>query len=84
MYGVFGQRFASDGSAQGTEFQVNTYTYYSQKSPAVAVDGLGNFVVAWTSGDNSKARTDRDGVFAQRFDSGGAAAGTEFQVNTFT
>ena len=25
--GVFGQRFASDGSTQGTEFQVNTYTY---------------------------------------------------------
>jgi hypothetical protein len=83
--GVFGQRFASDGSTQGTEFQVNTYTYGSQGDPAAAVDGPGNFVVAWTGGFYG---FDQDGnyagVFAQRFDSGGAATGTEFQVNTYT
>ena len=29
-YGVFGQRFASNGTRLGAEFQVNTYTYFGQ------------------------------------------------------
>jgi hypothetical protein len=36
--GVFGQRYASNGAPQGTEFQVNTYTTSLQYSPAVAAD----------------------------------------------
>ena len=36
--GVFGQRFLSDGSPLGSEFQVNTYTIGFQGGPDVAVD----------------------------------------------
>jgi hypothetical protein len=79
--GVFGQRFASDGTFLGTEFQVNTHTVDNQSYPATCCDGDGNFVVSWASYEQDGAR---NGVFAQRFASNGAPSGTEFQVNTHT
>ena len=77
--GVFGQRFSSNGGAAGTEFQINTYTIYAQVRPAVAADAGGSFVVAWSSYDPNGYS-----VFARRFSSDGNAAGTEFQVNSYT
>ena len=79
--GVFAQRYASDGSPAGSEFQVNTYTPGDQKFPALGVDAAGNFVVAWESKDQDG---DSYGVFAQRFASDGSVVGSEFQVNTYT
>ena len=79
--GIFGQRFDSMGTAQGTEFQVNSYTSTGTLNPDVAVDGGGDFVVVWTS---TAQDGDDTGVFGQRFASSGAAQGTEFQVNTYT
>ena len=46
-WGVFGQRYDSDGNRVGGEFQVNTYTTAGQFFPSVASDANGNFVVAW-------------------------------------
>lgn len=84
--GIFGRRFASSGAGVGTEFQVNSYTAGQQRHPAVAVDSDGDFVVAWTNygyyplgGDGQGS-----GVSAQRYDSTGAPAGTEFIVNSYT
>ncbi|MEX2140632.1 MAG: hypothetical protein WD894_15320, partial [Pirellulales bacterium] len=48
-YGVYGQRYAADGSTLGGEFRVNTTTTESQDFPSVAMDEAGNFVVTWTS-----------------------------------
>jgi hypothetical protein len=42
--GVFAQRYLADGSAAGSEFQVNAYTTGSQSNPAVSVDGTGGFI----------------------------------------
>jgi cysteine-rich repeat protein len=78
IQGVYGQRFDSTGAAVGTEFQVNSYTTYSQRSPAVASASDGSFVVVW---DDSRSNGT---IFGQRFDSSGAAAGTEFLINTVT
>ena len=80
-YGIFGQRFDNPGAKVGGEFQVNTYTTGDQKSPSVAIDGSGKFVVVWQSDaqDGNKA-----GVFGQRFDAGATPQGAEFQVNIFT
>ena len=86
-YGVFLQRFGSDGSAVGPEFQVNTYTTGSQVSPAIASDGAGNFVVVWVSDDfgyGSAQDGSYAGVFGQRFASNGTPLGNEFQVNAYT
>jgi hypothetical protein len=69
----------------GDEFQVHTYTdsIFSdhQRSPSVATDATGRFVVVWEyrHGDGSDY-----GVFGQSFLSDGARAGSEFQVNTAT
>ena len=42
---ILGQRFAANGTAQGGEFQVNTYTTYYQNGPSVSADADGDFVV---------------------------------------
>src|SRR5215470_19058155 len=47
-YGIFAQRYASNGAELGTEFQVNTYTTNSQEDPRVCCSADGNFVVVWT------------------------------------
>lgn len=78
--GVFGQRYKNDGSPQGTEFQVNTYTVNDQGAPALSCDAQGNFIVVWESEQDG----DDNGVFARRFQNTGAPSGTEFQVNTYT
>jgi len=80
-YGIYGQRYNSSGAAQGTEFRVNTYTTGNQGSPEVAMDAAGNFVVTW---DSISQDGDGYGVYAQRYNSSGAAQGTEFRVNTYT
>jgi len=71
--GIFGQRYASDGSALGGEFRVNTVTTGSQYETAVAASPNGDFVVAWITFAN--------GVYAQRYSSTGAPLGGEFTVD---
>ncbi len=77
--GIFMQRFAVDGTAIGSETQVNTYTTGSQEYSAVAMDDAGNFVVTWESFAQDG---DGDGIYAQRFNSDGVKQGSEFLVNT--
>ena len=79
--GVYGQRYDGDGAAQGSEFQVNTYSTYDQEYPSVAMDADGDFVVVWDGWNTSG--TDLE-VFAQRYNAAGAPQGSEFQVNTHT
>jgi hypothetical protein len=79
--GIFGQRYDSSGNALGGEFQVNTYTARNQDVPSVASDASGNFVVVWQSDDQDGSN---EGIFGQRYDSGGNPLGGEFQANTYT
>ncbi len=64
---------------KGTEFQVNTYTTYSQDLPAISKAGSGNFVVVWTSQVQDGSGF---GIFGQRFSKNGTPQGGEFQVNS--
>src|SRR5262249_28469472 len=80
-FGIFGQRFNSDGSRAGSEFQVNTYTTGQQFHPAVGYDGGSGFAVAWISNNQDGGGT---GIFGQHFASDGSRQGTEFQVNSYT
>jgi hypothetical protein len=79
--GVFAQRYDSSGAAQGSEFQVNSYTTLDQFGPCVAMNESGEFIIAWTS--SNPLDGDQTGVFAQRYDSSGAAQGSEFLVNSY-
>jgi len=65
----------------GSEFPVNTYTTGSEIGPSVSCAADGSFVVVWT--DNTEDGSDF-GVFGQRFDAAGIAAGGEFRVNSYT
>ena len=78
-WGVFGQRFDAAGLPVGGEFQVNSQTLGGQYSPAVAVDGAGNFVVVWQDGAQSSGD-----ILGQRFDSTGLPVGSEFRINSYT
>jgi hypothetical protein len=82
-FSIHGQRYASDGSAEGAEFQVNTYTTNWQQYPSVAMAADGGFVVVWYSVGSSGTDTGIS-VQAQRYASDGSPAGGEFQVNTYT
>ena len=86
---VFAQQYQADGTAVGSEIQVNTYTTNYQREPSVAMAANGDFVVAWESGNNSGATQDGSafGVYAQRYRvplPGSVPAGSETQVNTYT
>ncbi len=78
---IYAQRYGADGNAVGAEFRVNTYTISQQEIPSVAGLTDGGFVVVWRSnGQDGSGR----GIFGQRYAAGGAAAGAEFRVNTYT
>ena len=49
--GIYAERYNAAGVAQGSGFQVNTYTTGNQAYPVVAMDSAGDFVIAWQSFD---------------------------------
>ncbi|MDP1863954.1 MAG: DUF4347 domain-containing protein [Thiobacillus sp.] len=80
--GVYAQRYDPSGVATGIEFRVNTYTSGHQDRATVAMDGSGNFVIAWTSDGQDNGGS--YGIYAQRYFANGTADGGEFRVNTTT
>jgi hypothetical protein len=75
-WGVFGQRFDSDGALVDGEFQINSSTEYAERSPDVTRDLDGNFLVVWV-----RAFAPVPGIFGQRFNSLGATVDGEFRVD---
>jgi hypothetical protein len=76
---IYARRYDNQSDPLGAEFRVNTYTAGNQSSPSVAMDGAGNFMIAWVS--DGQAGGD-DGVYAQRYDTAGNPVGVEFRVNS--
>jgi hypothetical protein len=79
-YGVLGRRFSSAGAPIAGEFLINSFVTDFQGYPAVAMDGDGDFVVAWESARDGSFL----GVFGGRFTSSGVLQASEFQVNVAT
>ena len=75
-WGIFARRFGPTGTPIGPVFQVNTTSAGAQRSPRVAGDQSGRFIVTWTD-----ASTGNWNVMAQYYDASGAALGSEFQVH---
>ncbi len=82
-YGISAQRYNSDGTTNGSEFVVNTYTTHKQTRPKVAMDSSGNFVVTWISAGQEGQGT-YYGIYGQKYLSSGSTNGSEFIVNTYT
>lgn len=83
-WSVQGQRYASNGTPLGAEFQVNTYTTGEQDRPSVSVGPDGGFVVVWASSDSAGTDSSADSVHGQRYAPNGLPLGGDFQVNTYT
>ena len=81
---VQGQRYASDGSVRGGEFQINSYTTGFQGNPSVAAKPDGEFLVVWEGYGSSGTDTSGSSIHGQRYASDGSLQGAEFQVNTYT
>jgi len=80
--GIFGQRFDPNGIPIGDEFQINTTTSGNQTESSVAMDDVGNFVVAWHG--PSIIEEDKEDIFAQQFDPNGLPLDIELPVNSYT
>ena len=59
---IQGQRYATDGTRIGKQFQVNTSTGGNQSNPEVGPDGAGGFVVVWDSDDSNGSDSDGDSI----------------------
>jgi hypothetical protein len=72
---VFGQRFTASGQPAGSEFQVADPGGASDSEPDVAMDGFGNYVLAWkrTSGSTQT-------ILARRFMADGTPVADPFEV----
>ncbi len=81
---IQGQRYASNGTKIGGEFQVNTYTSNDQRYPSVSSDADGDFIAVWESGVSSGSDSSSSSIQGQRYASDGSTVGFEFQVNTYT
>ncbi len=82
--GIYQQRYNSDGSRNGGEVQVNTWTPNSQSDPSITLLSNGGWVVTWTSygqltGTEYETSTS---IFQQCFNADGTRSGTEVRVNT--
>ncbi len=87
MQDVYGQMLTSTGAKSGSEFLINQFTSYNQRTPAVAALSNGRFVVVWIS--EQERWTDAQGppsvdVYGRVYDVNGAAVGGEFLINTGT
>lgn len=87
FHDVFQQRFTADGNAAGDVTPVNASTSGDQFYQSVAGLNGGGHVVVWTSVPEPMDMTAVDGsgsgIFLQRFNADGEAAGTEVRVNTY-
>ena len=83
-WSIQAQRYENDGTPDGAEFQINSYTTSSQEHPAVAADDVGNFVVTWEGKYQDDPTSNTTGILAQRYDDSGTRVGDEFQVNSYT
>lgn len=81
-YGVYGQRFAANGTPAGAEFRINQTTESNQVLAFVVSPGDGSYVVVWMS-EIFGWPFDAD-IYARRYAADGTALGGEFRVNTHT
>ena len=82
-YGIVARVFSAAGAPLSAEILVNSATTGvagNQVTPGVAVDGAGNFVVAWAGPDGANS-----GIFVSRFLADGTSVpASEVRVNTTT
>jgi hypothetical protein len=95
---VYGQILSTNGTAVGTNFLVNQFTSYNQRTPAVAALPNGGFVVSWVSEQERLLAPDLGSntvyssasalaqpsvdIYARLFNASGTPSAGEFLVDT--
>ncbi len=83
LWGVFARKISSKGVlSPAKEFQVNTYTAYNQRKPAVATLANGDYVIAWVS-EHERFAGSVD-IYARVFTAAGAPVTGEMLINSGT
>jgi parallel beta-helix repeat protein len=82
FFNIFAQRFDASGAKLGGEFRVDAVAGGDVVNPSVAMDALGNFVIAF----ENRAGYDGDGygIYARLYDSQGQSVTGGFNVNTYS
>ncbi len=80
-YGIYGQRYTSDGATAGSEFIINTTTSGDQRFPDVAMAADGDFAVVWMSdGEDGSGY----GIYRRLFNADGTQKQAQLRVNNTT
>ena len=83
LEGIWGRRYAADGTPRGGEFQINSYEANRQLYPRLSMSNSGAFMTAWQS--NLIAVPDGHSAewytCAQAYDANGMPTGSESVVN---
>jgi len=80
-FDVFAGRFNFNGTPNGSEFQINTYTTSTQRQPDVSLGSDGRMVVTWIS---LAQDGDGNGIYARQYSEIGTPLAEEFKVNEYT
>lgn len=75
------QRFDRNGSRLGESVIANTIQNGPQGAPAVAMNDMGNFVVAWEDGRDLHTSAQLYAIYVQAFNSDGSRHGTNMRVS---
>jgi hypothetical protein len=88
MQGIYAQQLNSTGAKIATEFSVNQYTSYNQRTPAVGALANGGFVISWVSEQERKAATTSAAasvdIYLRLYNASGAPVSGEILANTST
>ena len=94
LRGVYAQILSPTGQKIGSEFVVNQFNQWNQRTPSVASFPNGNFMITWVSEKETSSMSvgstgvasgyDSVDIYARLFNSTGVALGNEFRVNTGT
>ena len=79
--GIFAQRYQSDGTPIGSEFQINTYTSSYQSSPCLTPLADGGWLAVWESFGQDGSGF---GIYGKFYAADGTTRIEEFQINTTT
>lgn len=82
MQDVYARVFTPAGQAVGSQFLVNSFTSYNQRTPAIASLRDGRFVIAWVS-EQERFENSVD-IYAQIFSASGTKAGNEILISSST
>ena len=81
VHQIYGRRFDSSAAAEGSEFAIAESAVGDPRGVRIVVAADGRSLATWWRSEGAVSDYD---VFARMYDSAGAAAGTEFRVNSYT